>query len=125
MHWPTPLPSLPYRCDILARANLSNDVLDSVCRAGVLSFEGFLRYLLSEDNAIIAPEKIDLSQDMDQPMNHYFINSSHNTYLTGHQLTGKSSVEMYRQVGSRRWSATLINPAAVFRGQYIPALDVQ
>ncbi|XP_022668892.1 1-phosphatidylinositol 4,5-bisphosphate phosphodiesterase classes I and II-like isoform X3 [Varroa destructor] len=64
---------------------------------GVLSFEGFLRYLLSEDNAIIAPEKIDLSQDMDQPMNHYFINSSHNTYLTGHQLTGKSSVEMYRQ----------------------------
>ncbi|XP_028966613.1 1-phosphatidylinositol 4,5-bisphosphate phosphodiesterase classes I and II [Galendromus occidentalis] len=64
---------------------------------GVLSFEGFLKYLLSEDNAIIAPEKIDLSQDMDQPLNHYFINSSHNTYLTGHQLTGKSSVEMYRQ----------------------------
>lgn len=66
--------------------------------SGVLSFEGFLKYLLSEDNAIIAPEKIDLSQDMDQPLNHYFINSSHNTYLTGHQLTGKSSVEMYRQV---------------------------
>lgn len=66
--------------------------------AGVFSFEGFLKYLLSEDNAIIAPEKIDLSQDMDQPLNHYFINSSHNTYLTGHQLTGKSSVEMYRQV---------------------------
>ncbi|XP_064623811.1 1-phosphatidylinositol 4,5-bisphosphate phosphodiesterase beta-1-like isoform X2 [Lineus longissimus] len=65
---------------------------------GCMSEEGFLRYLLSEDNNIIDPQKFDLSEDMDQPLAHYFINSSHNTYLTGHQLTGKSSVEMYRQV---------------------------
>lgn len=64
---------------------------------GVFSIEGFLRYLMSDDNAIVAPEKFDLNEDMDQPLNHYFINSSHNTYLTGHQLTGKSSVEIYRQ----------------------------
>lgn len=64
----------------------------------VLSVEGFLRYLMSDDNAVVAPEKFDLNQDLDQPLNHYFINSSHNTYLTGHQLTGKSSVEIYRQV---------------------------
>lgn len=62
-----------------------------------LSYDGFIRYLLSEDNAIVAPEKLDLHQDMNQPLNHYFINSSHNTYLTGHQLRGKSSVDMYRQ----------------------------
>lgn len=55
------------------------------------------RYLMSEDNPIMAHSKLDLCDDMDQPMSHYFINSSHNTYLTGHQLTGKSSVEIYRQ----------------------------
>ncbi|RWS06316.1 1-phosphatidylinositol 4:5-bisphosphate phosphodiesterase classes I and II-like protein, partial [Dinothrombium tinctorium] len=64
---------------------------------GLLSVDGFLRYLMSDDNTIVAPEKFDLNQDLDQPLNHYFINSSHNTYLTGHQLTGRSSVEIYRQ----------------------------
>lgn len=64
---------------------------------GLLSMDGFLRYLMSEDNNIIAPSKIDLCDDMDHPLAHYFINSSHNTYLTGHQITGKSSVEIYRQ----------------------------
>lgn len=66
-------------------------------RRQCLSYDGFLRYLMSDDNAIVAPEKLDLHMEMDQPLNHYFINSSHNTYLTGHQLRGKSSVDMYRQ----------------------------
>lgn len=68
-----------------------------VAKRDTFSYEGFMRYLMSDDNSIVAPEKLDLHMDMDQPLNHYFINSSHNTYLTGHQLRGKSSVEMYRQ----------------------------
>ncbi len=35
---------------------------------------------------------------MDSPLSYYFVASSHNTYLTGHQLRGESSVEMYREV---------------------------
>ncbi|CAL1539426.1 unnamed protein product [Lymnaea stagnalis] len=69
-----------------------------MAQKGHLSQEGFLKFLMSEDNNLIPPDKLDMSEDMDQPLAHYFINSSHNTYLTGHQFTGKSSVEMYHQV---------------------------
>ena len=45
--------------------------------------EGFSRYLISDENGVIPPEKLDQSEDMSFPLSHYFINSSHNTYLTG------------------------------------------
>ncbi|XP_068922339.1 1-phosphatidylinositol 4,5-bisphosphate phosphodiesterase beta-3 isoform X2 [Petaurus breviceps papuanus] len=62
-----------------------------------MSMEGFSRYLGGEENSILPPEPLDLSDDMTQPLSSYFINSSHNTYLTAGQLAGTSSVEMYRQ----------------------------
>ncbi|XP_022090518.1 1-phosphatidylinositol 4,5-bisphosphate phosphodiesterase beta-4-like isoform X6 [Acanthaster planci] len=63
-----------------------------------LSVDGLCRYLMSDENAPVFLDRLTLYQDMDQPLSHYFINSSHNTYLTGRQFGGKSSVEMYRQV---------------------------
>lgn len=57
-------------------------LMNSICHLG-MSDESFLRYLLSFDNLIVDPTKFDVSMDMDKPLAHYFISSSHNTYLTG------------------------------------------
>ena len=64
-----------------------------------LSFEGFARYMMDKDNYAFVNERvIQSSSNMDRPLSQYFIASSHNTYLTGHQLKGESSVELYSQV---------------------------
>uniref|UniRef100_A0A8C7TDM9 Phosphoinositide phospholipase C n=1 Tax=Oncorhynchus mykiss TaxID=8022 RepID=A0A8C7TDM9_ONCMY len=67
-------------------------------KKGRMSSDGFCRYLMSDENAPVFLDCLELYQDMEQPLAHYFIASSHNTYLTGRQFGGKSSVEMYRQV---------------------------
>ncbi|CAG0914190.1 unnamed protein product [Notodromas monacha] len=63
-----------------------------------LSKAGLIKYLMSDENAPVFLDKLDIYMDMDQPMSHYYINSSHNTYLIGRQFGAKSSTEIYRQV---------------------------
>ena len=58
-------------------------LLNSPFPPGQISVDGFMRYLSGEENGVVSPEKLDLNEDMSQPLSHYFINSSHNTYLTG------------------------------------------
>ncbi|KAM3931514.1 1-phosphatidylinositol 4,5-bisphosphate phosphodiesterase beta-4 isoform 1-T3 [Leptodactylus fuscus] len=67
-------------------------------KRGHISSDGFCRYLMSDENAPVFLDRLELYQEMDHPLAHYFISSSHNTYLTGRQFGGRSSVEMYRQV---------------------------
>ena len=54
--------------------------------------------LLEDLNAIPADAWKLNTEDMNYPMSQYLIASSHNTYLTGPQFFGESTVEVYRQV---------------------------
>uniref|UniRef100_UPI0037E9BA69 1-phosphatidylinositol 4,5-bisphosphate phosphodiesterase zeta-1-like n=1 Tax=Semicossyphus pulcher TaxID=241346 RepID=UPI0037E9BA69 len=60
-----------------------------------MTFEGFLRYMESKDCCVFNQAYTSVYQDMDQPLTSYFISSSHNTYLTGDQLVGKSRLDAY------------------------------
>ncbi|GMR61678.1 hypothetical protein PMAYCL1PPCAC_31873, partial [Pristionchus mayeri] len=66
---------------------------------GQMTFEGFSRWICDPCNFAFVPESIRMDEStLHHPLSYYYINSSHNTYLTGHQLKGESSAEMYRQV---------------------------
>ncbi|XP_067412349.1 1-phosphatidylinositol 4,5-bisphosphate phosphodiesterase delta-3 [Emydura macquarii macquarii] len=60
-----------------------------------MMLDGFTMYLLSADGDILKQEHTQVYQDMSQPLSHYFISSSHNTYLTDNQIGGASSTEAY------------------------------
>uniref|UniRef100_A0AAF5D508 1-phosphatidylinositol 4,5-bisphosphate phosphodiesterase n=1 Tax=Strongyloides stercoralis TaxID=6248 RepID=A0AAF5D508_STRER len=67
--------------------------------ANGLTFKGYLNFLISPENTLIRKGYMKLrNEDMNEPLSHYFINSSHNTYLRGKQMKGRSSVAMYRYV---------------------------
>ncbi|KRX70834.1 1-phosphatidylinositol 4,5-bisphosphate phosphodiesterase delta-3-A, partial [Trichinella sp. T6] len=60
-----------------------------------LSFHGLRRLLLSEAGNIVKPEHKVIYQNMEQPLTNYYIYSTHNTYLCGHQLMGDATIEGY------------------------------
>ncbi|KAL7074385.1 hypothetical protein ACQ4LE_006748 [Meloidogyne hapla] len=64
---------------------------------GCLNENGFTRFLLSGYNLPIMKEYYEKNDDsLNRPLSHYFINSSHNTYLKGRQMKSRSSVSIYR-----------------------------
>ncbi|KAK3692886.1 phospholipase C [Podospora appendiculata] len=58
-------------------------------------FDAFLHYMTSSTTNITAPPQ---SQDLGYPLSSYFISSSHNTYLTGNQLSSAASTDAYKNV---------------------------
>uniref|UniRef100_A0AAZ3RS20 Phosphoinositide phospholipase C n=1 Tax=Oncorhynchus tshawytscha TaxID=74940 RepID=A0AAZ3RS20_ONCTS len=71
----------------------------SMRQMGWMSFEGFARFLMDKDNFASKNEESRVNtEELQYPMSYYYVESSHNTYLTGHQLKGESSVELYSQV---------------------------
>ena len=60
-----------------------------------LSIREFNNMLNSRPLTVYKIDKFREEIDLDRPLTDYFINSTHNTYITGHQLKGFSSVKMY------------------------------
>ncbi|XP_039223740.1 1-phosphatidylinositol 4,5-bisphosphate phosphodiesterase eta-2 isoform X4 [Crotalus tigris] len=65
---------------------------------GALGIDGFTSYMRSPAGDVFNPEHYQVNQDMTRPLSHYFITSSHNTYLMGDQLMSQSRVDMYAWV---------------------------
>lgn len=63
-----------------------------------LSLNGFATYLLDPKlNIPFKTEKTEsVFQDMNRPLNEYWVNSSHNTCLTGNQLSSESSLDAFK-----------------------------
>ncbi|KAG5831861.1 hypothetical protein ANANG_G00284510 [Anguilla anguilla] len=64
-------------------------------RHQLMTQNGFTMYMLSQENDVFNPAHSEVYQDMTLPLSHYFISSSHNTYLTKDQVTSASSTEPY------------------------------
>uniref|UniRef100_A0A7N6ADF1 Phosphoinositide phospholipase C n=1 Tax=Anabas testudineus TaxID=64144 RepID=A0A7N6ADF1_ANATE len=74
---------------------LTYELNDWAQKNQLMTQNGFTMYMLSAENDVFNPDHARVYQDMTRPLAHYFISSSHNTYLTKDQVTSASSTEPY------------------------------
>ena len=67
---------------------------------GLKDEESFLSYMASTKSAAMGPPPA-TTRDLSYPLSSYYISSSHNTYLSGHQLYGEATTEAYTNVLQR------------------------
>ncbi|KAF4999447.1 hypothetical protein FGRMN_2469 [Fusarium graminum] len=68
--------------------------VDELLARDSLDLDAFMAWMTSSHGAATTPPK---PQDLSYPLSSYFISSSHNTYLTGNQLSSDSSTRPYTE----------------------------
>ncbi|MEQ2158255.1 1-phosphatidylinositol 4 5-bisphosphate phosphodiesterase delta-3-A [Goodea atripinnis] len=74
---------------------LTYELNERAQKKSFMTQDGFTMYMLSMESDVFNPDHCRIYQDMTRPLAHYFISSSHNTYLTKDQITSTSSTEPY------------------------------
>lgn len=92
---PAPQPSLPPTESPPGTATAASSTSVPSVGDAIMKLSGFTAFLLSLDNSVFADQHGRTYHDMSRPLPEYFISSSHNTYLIGHQLVGESTIEGY------------------------------
>lgn len=84
----------PLDCDLIIQNMNRESHLTTIT---VKQFRKFMCEDL-EHFSLLKPECRRVNQQMNLPLSEYYIASSHNTYLTGNQITSNSSYEIYRHI---------------------------